>query len=415
MKLRYLALLISALPFLQVYGQQDNDKMPIIGNDKSVTFKINNRDTKSVMIEGSFTKGAKMALEDSTWIYSVDSLQSEMYTYRFVVGERNVLDPLNPNVVRDITDTLNYFIIDGFPGSYYKNQDVPHGKTMQLWYPSSFNEKMKQRRLSVYLPAGYEENTDMKYPVLYLLHGTGGDEMAWLDMGRLAQIMDNMIAQGKAKSMIVVMPNGIIDLDAAPGQSPYMQGKASHSNVSSWMGRTEKAFPEEVVPYIEKTFRVIKDKQHRAIAGLSMGGLHTIAISANNPSMFNYVGLFSPQSINPLTEGNIKRIQKVNNHLDKVTEKLPAWLKQRYEERAMVVSDVDVYQNFDNKLKEQFKTPPALYYIAIGTKDPLKPFLDKFRKRLSKQGCTYLYRETDGAHTWENWRKYLLDFLPRIF
>lgn len=292
---------------------------------------------------------------------------------------------------------------------------MPHGKVYQLWYPSSFNENMKQRRLSVYLPADYEMNIKKKYPVLYLLHGTGGDEMAWLDMGRLAQIMDNMIAQGKIKPMIVIMPNGIVDLDAAPGQSPYMQGKASHSNVSSWMGRTEKAFPEEVVTFVEKTFRIEPDKQHRAIAGLSMGGLHAIAISANNPTMFDYVGLFSPQSINPLTDKNIMHIQKVNAQVEKIKDKFPSWLKQKYEKGKDVVEDVDIYQNLDNKLKNQFKTPPRLYYIAIGRKDPLKPFLDKFRKRLSKQGATYLYKETDGAHSWENWRKYLLDFLPRIF
>lgn len=188
-----------------------------------------------------------MTFKDSAWILHIDSLPSEMYTYRFYDGNKKFLDPCNLNVVRDITDTLNYFIIDGVPGSYYKKQNVPHGKVYQLWYPSSFNENMKQRRLSVYLPADYEMNIKKKYPVLYLLHGTGGDEMAWLDMGRLAQIMDNMIAQGKIKPMIVIMPNGIVDLDAAPGQSPYMQGKASHSNVSSWMGRTEKAFPGTII------------------------------------------------------------------------------------------------------------------------------------------------------------------------
>ena len=131
--------------------------------------------------------------------------------------------------------------------------------------------------------------------------------------------------------------------------------------------------------------------------------------------MFNYVGLFSPQSINPLTERNIKRIQKINDHVDKVKEKLPDWLRQKLDDGKELLSDADVYQNFDNKLKTQFKNPPSLYYITIGNKDPLKPFLDNYRKRRSKLGCTYLYRETDGAHSWENWRKYLLDFLPRIF
>lgn len=415
MMIRYILLLISVLCTVLVYGQQSNIKMPIIEKNKSVTFEFYKAGDDNVKIEGSFTPSVNMVQRDSSWTYRIDSLSSEMYTYRFSVGKSKVLDPLNTNVVRDITDTLNYFIIDGFPGSYYKTQNVPHGRIMQLWYSSSFNEKFKQRRLSVYLPVGYERDHRLKYPVLYLLHGTGGDEMSWLDMGRLAQIMDNMIAQGKAKPMIVVMPNGIVDLDAAPGQSPYMQGTASHSNISSWMGRIEKAFPKEVVPFIEKKFRVKSDKQHRAIAGLSMGGLHAIAISANNPSMFNYVGLFSPQSINPLTEGNIKRIQKINDHVDKVKEKLPNWLRQKMDDGKELLSDADVYQNFDNKLKAQFKNPPSLYYITIGNKDPLKPFLDNYRKRLSKLGCAYLYRETDGAHSWENWRKYLLDFLPRIF
>ena len=398
-----------------VGGQKANEQMPLIGKDKSITFEFQNSDAKNVIFEGSFTDAKDMTFKDNTWILRIDSLPSEMYTYRFSVFGKKMLDPNNPNVVRDITDTLNYFIIDGFPGSYYKEQNVPHGKVSQLWYPSSFNKNMKQRRLSIYLPADYEKESPKTYPVLYLLHGTGGDELAWLDMGRLAQIMDNMIAQGKAKPMIVVMPNEIVDLDAAPGHSPYMQGKARHSNVSSWMGRIEKAFPEEVVPFIERTFRVETDKRHRAIAGLSMGGLHTIAISANNPAMFDYVGLFSPQSINPLTDRNIKHLQKVSTHMENVKDRLPDWLKQKYDKGKDAVADVDIYQDLEGKLKTQFKTPPQLYYIAIGRQDPLKPFLDKFRKRLSRQGATYLYQESDGAHSWENWRQYLLDFLPRIF
>lgn len=108
-----------------------------------------------------------MALIDRTWILHVDSLPSEMYTYSFYDGEKKFLDPCNPNVVRDITDTLNYFIVDGFPGSYYKKQNVPHGKVRQLWYPSSFNENMKQRRLSVYLPADYDVN--LKRRILYCI------------------------------------------------------------------------------------------------------------------------------------------------------------------------------------------------------------------------------------------------------
>jgi enterochelin esterase-like enzyme len=410
MKLRHIVFAICALFATCVYGQ-----MPLVRNDKSVIFEYTNASVGQVDLENSFGKTLSMTGNNGTWVCNVDSLPSEMYTYRYVLdGENAVTDPLNVNVVRDIDDTLSYFIVPGVPGSYYMEQNVLHGTVTQEWYASSFNPDMKQRRLSVYLPADYN-NTTQSYPVLYLLHGTGGDEMAWLEMGRLAQIMDNMIAEGKAKPMIVVMPNGIADLDAAPGQSPYMQGKASHFNITSWMGRTEKAFPTEVMAFVESKYRVIKDKQHRAIVGLSMGGLHAIAISANNPDLFDYVGLFSPQTMNALTESNVKRIQRVTSKLGKIKGKLPRWLADKYDEGQQAVADVEVYQNMDNKLKKQFETPPSVYYIAIGEKDPLKILLNNFCQRLTKQGGTYFYKETEGAHSWENWRKYLLDFLPRIF
>jgi enterochelin esterase-like enzyme len=410
MRLRCLLSALFVLSATGFYGQK-----PLVRSDNSVHFEYTNASADKVELEISSGKNRSMAGDNGIWTCDIDSLPSEMYTYRYVLDNgKSVTDPLNANVVRDIDDTLSYFIVPGIPGSYYIEQDVPHGTVTQEWYASSFDPNMKQRRLSVYLPAGYNDTTE-SYPVLYLLHGTGGDEMAWLEMGRLAQIMDNMIADGKAKPMIVVMPNGIADLDAAPGQSPYMQGKASHSNVSSWMGRTEKAFPTEVMQFIESNYRVIKDKQHRAIAGLSMGGLHTIAISANNPDLFDYVGLFSPQTMNALTDRNIKRIQRVTSKIGKIKDKLPQWLGDKYDEGKLAVADVDIYQNLDSKLKRQFETPPTVYYIAIGKKDPLKKFLDIFCQRLSKQGGAYFYKETEGAHSWENWRKYLIDFLPRIF
>ncbi len=396
---------------------------PVADADGKLTFRFPRvAGVDRVTLEGSFGDAVDMTLTDSLWQCTVGPLPSDMYTYRFEVGKEYRTDPWNDRVVRDIDDTLSYFVVDGFPGSYYTDRSVPHGTVQQWWYPSSFNAKMPQRRLSVYLPPGYDAAATTPYPTLYLLHGTGGDELSWTDMGRLAQIMDNMIAEGKAKPMVVVMPNGIADQDAAPGYSRYTDEKASHSNVRSWMGRTEKAFAGEVVAFVEKQFRVAADKQHRAIAGLSMGGLHTIAITANNPDLFDYVGLFSPQASNALTESNIRRIENVTEQIDNIRErigkfkdKLPNWIRQKYADGREAVADVDVYKDFDSKLAAQFKTPPTLYYIAIGKKDPLKPLLGQFRQRLSKQGCAYLYRETDGAHTWDNWRRYLIDFLPRIF
>lgn len=386
--------------------------------DRTWTFSYRSAENADkVVLETSFGGKEKMQqTADGTWTYTTpDTLASDMYTYRFIVGKRNQLDPLNSQVVRDIDDTLNYFFVSGPLADMYQQQKVAHGKVEQLWYPSSFSADMKQRRLSVYTPAEYGRNPQKRYPVLYLLHGTGGDEMAWLDMGRLAQIMDNMIASGKAKPMIVVMPNGIADLDAAPGQSPYMQGKASHMNMSSWMGRTEAAFPKEVMPFIEKKYRTITDKGHRAIAGLSMGGMHAMAISANNPDLFDYVALFSPQAISPLTDKNIKRIRKIGGSLSKISGNMPSFMREKLEGASTQLQDMDVYNALDQKLKVQFSNPPKVYYIAIGGKDPLLTFVNSFRKRVSAAGGTYLYNKSGGGHSWDNWRRYLLDFLPRIF
>lgn len=401
---------------LAAHAQQTREQMPVVGSDGSITFQFACPEADEVNIVGLGDDDIEMTQRDGVWTCHLDSLPSEMYAYRYCTGrDRYCTDPLNPCTVRDITDTLSYFILPGYPGSYYIEQQVPHGKVEQLWYDSSFDSDMPQRRLSVYLPPTYEADQSVRFPVLYLLHGTGGDEMAWLDMGRLAQIMDNMIAKGRCKPMIVVMPNGLADMDAAPGASRYLHTEASHSNIASWMGRTEKAFAREVMPFIEGQFRTQADKGHRAIAGLSMGGLHTMAISANNPQAFDYVGLFSPQTMNALTDGNIKRIQRVTDRIGKIKSILPNRLKQKYDEGREAVADVDIYQNLDDKLAAQFATAPKLYYIAIGKKDPLKTMLTAFRNRLSKLGCTYMYKETEGAHQWENWRKYLIDFLPRIF
>ena len=400
------------------YAQSDAGRSPTINADGTATFTLLAPNAEEVELQASFGD-ADMQREGDLWTYTTPKpLTSDMHTYHFLVDDRPTVDPNNLRLVHDITDTLNYFFIDGQPARFYQQQDVPHGRVEQRWYPSSYDPDMKQRRLSVYLPPQYANDTQRRFPVLYLLHGTGGDEMAWLDMGRAAQIMDNLIAEGRCQPMIVVMPNGIAELDAAPGQSPYMQGEAAHQNMSSWMGRTEAAFPLEVVPFVEKTYRATADKQHRAIAGLSMGGMHAMAIAANNPDLFHYVGLFSPQTKNLLSGNNIRVLKGVGRKLEKIAKDAPFvsdGARETLQRKARDVADVEIYQDLDNKLLAQFSQPPALYYIAIGRKDPLKRLCDKFRKAMDAKDCPYHYHETEGGHTWSNWRLYLIDFLPRLF
>lgn len=394
---------------------------PIRYNDGTYKFAYYAPMAEEVVMRGTgeLDKCKMQKQSDGVWTYMSTSLPSEMYVYNFEIDENiTQLDPGNQQVVRDIDKYYNYFFVGGYPADYYMEHNVLHGRVTKVWYPSSMDDKMKQRRMSIYLPAGYDENPTWYYPVLYLLHGSGGDENSWLDMGRLAQIMDNMIAEGKCQPMIVVMPNGNAELDAAPGESPYMQAKPKANNVSSMTGRIESAFPIEVMTYVEQHYRTINEKRCRAIAGLSLGGLHTLYISANNPALFDYVGLFSAQTTNALNDKKIRGFKSFTKGLKDLTSQIPfigdKW-EGKLDDKFEKYSEIEVYDSIDQKLAVQYAVPPRLYYIAVGKDDFVKKLVDMHRERLDAAGYKYYYNETDGGHTWQNWRKYLLDFLPRLF
>lgn len=356
-------------------------KSPEMHQDNVVTFRMKAPDAKKVEIEGSFLNGRKDMTKgnDGVWTYSSAPLWPELHTYCFYVDGIRMLDPQNVYMIRDIATYTNYFLIDGALSANYIVRDVPHGTMSKVWYPSP-TLGMNQRRMTVYTPAGYD-NTKEKYPVLYLLHGAGGDENAWSELGRAAQILDNLIAQGKAKPMIMVMPNGNGGQQAVPGEYPNSMYKPSFMNERTMDGAIEAAFVKDVVGYVDSHYRTIADKQHRAIAGLSMGGFHSLWISANNPETFDFVGLFSAAISRENPQGEYAYI----------------------------------YQDLDKKLTAQFKKAPKLYYIAIGDKDFLFNDNVNYRSKLDAKGVKYEYWETDGGHEWRNWRKYLNAFLQKIF
>jgi enterochelin esterase family protein len=233
------------------------------------------------------------------------------------------------------------------------------------------------RRLTVYTPPGYEKSKE-NYPVLYLLHGAGGDEEAWITLGRTAQILDNLIAQGKAKPMLVVMPNGNASQSAAPGESKEGFYTPDFIQPDMFSGDTEKAFGD-VIQFIESEYRVKKEKSSRAIAGLSMGGFHTIIISANYPQTFDYMGVFSAALFQPKE------------------------------------ADSEMYLNIEKKLKAQKENNYKLYWKAIGKTDFLYKEATDFRNLLNSMNFNYTYKESEGGHTWSNWRGYLSEFAPLIF
>ncbi len=406
----------------------------VIHDDHSVTISVSFPDADEVLIKGTFLPKAKTyrtpagvfgkegkakmsKAAGGVWTYTTLPLSSEMYTYNFEIAEKDTFDIHNPNRDRDIDTWLNFFIVSGGIGDNYLTRDVPHGKISLVWYDSSI-PNLPRRRMAVYTPPEY--SVSKKYPTLYLFHGTGGDEKSWMGFGRVQQIMDNLIAQKRCKPMVVVMPNGIANRAATPGEDPYNNTPASSSAIESMLGMTESTFVHDVVKYVESHYSVIPQKKDRAIAGLSLGGLHTLYISANNPKTFDYVGLFSAQTTNTLTSSRrIGQLEGMASAFGKVTEVLPFLSKKgrkvdTYSEFVNQGS-LSVYDSLDTKLKRQFGDNPKLYYIAYGKDDFVKKLNDDFRKNLDAHGYKYTLNLTDGGHTWENWRKYLVDFLPRLF
>lgn len=329
---------------------------------------------------GEMEQTGRVAMQrdaNGVWSYTSDPLESEMHTYCFYVDGVRMLDPNNVYQLRDIATYTSYLLVDGECSNYLVH-NVKHGTLAKVWYPAP-KLGMEQRRMTVYTPAGYEDNPTQRYPVLYLLHGAGGDENAWSELGRAQHILDNLIAQGKAEPMIVVMPNGNGAQKAVPGEYENSMYKPSFMNPRTMEGSIEVAFPD-LVNWIDSHYRTLADKQHRAIAGLSMGGFHSLYISANNPQMFGYVGLFSA-----------------------------AVSRQGQGENGFI------YQDLDRKLAQQFSPAPYLYYIAIGRTDFLYKDNVDFRQRLDAKGYKYKYVETDGGHIWKNWRIYLNQFVPQLF
>lgn len=423
-----LTLMISLI--IKVHAKETS---PIINSDNSVTFRYKAPNADKVILKGTFIPRknyiktevgslgkegkVEMQKDGDYWTYTSIPLSSEIYSYSFEVKEKRLTDPNNPYKYRDIADTLSYFVIKGGIADDYVEHDIPHGMVKKVWYPSSLNG-MKERRMTIYLPSSYSTNKNKRFPVLYLLHGSGGDEDAWSSGGRAIHILDNLIAEGRCEPMIVVMPNGNVELAAAPGEDPANPNvKPKANNTSSMLGMFESSFMNEIVTYVDRHYRTINDKAHRAMAGLSLGGLHTLYISLNNPAQFDYIGLFSAQTTNALNDKRISGMQQIGEAWNQLKDALPFIGGGKVDRTisGMTSEDLNIYDNTDNKLKTLFKNNPQLFYIAVGRDDFVKKLNDDLRKKLNLIGAKYYYNETDGGHTWENWRKYLVDFLPRLF
>ena len=349
---------------------------PEIAKDGSVTFKVKaaHADTVRLIIDTRVDTLMKHT-GNETWSITLRNLEPDLYMYHYIIDGMKVLDNENANVLRDVKNVMNTFVLDPKGDSPVAVHDVPHGEVRAVWYDSP-TLGMK-RRMMIYLPPGYEESRQ-KYPVFYLLHGTGGDETVWLEQGHAAQVFDNLIANGQAEPMIVVMPNGHTDTPAAPGMGPDNNEQPTFAH-KQWMEGTFETSFNDIINWVDSHYRTRPVKRYRAIAGLSMGGYHSLYISANQPEDFAYVGLFSA-AIGRMDKGKSK-----------------------------------IYDDLESKLITQFKQHPRLYWMGIGKDDFLYKDNAEFRQLLDKNRLRYTYHESGAGHEWANWRDYLVIFTQLLF
>ena len=301
--------------------------------------------------------------ENGVWSITLGPLMPAVYSYFFVVDGVNTMDPKNPQFKEGQNSLSNTFDLPGKEADFLALKNVPHGKVEAVRYYAASLGTM--RRMHIYTPPGYETTKD-KLPVLYLLHGGGDNDASWTDVGRADLILDNLYAAGKLRPMLVVMPAGHtpapgIRMGAGPEQDPF-----------------SKELLQDIIPFVEKNYRVSAKSEHRAIAGLSMGGIQTLNIALWNPDKFAYV--------NPMSTGYFPPVIK------ELEEKYTAVMKKPAVNRF------------------------RLFQIGMGKDDPLAYQNNKnMMAFFDKMGIKYQYQETPGSHTYHVWRQNLYTLAPQLF
>ncbi len=380
MKNKITATIICLFIFIGSYGQElaNFRRAPVVSpeiGEKTITFRISAPQASLVRMYGSWMKSSDSSLnmdKDTTgvWVVTIPKPPAELYTYNFIVDGLTVNDANNIFMQRDGTRYLSVLLIPGELTSNYF-EATQRGNLSQVWYESPTIGTT--RRMFVYTPYGYETGTE-SYPVLYLLHGAGGDEDAWSNMGRTCQIMDNLIQKNLAKPMLVVMPNG------NPGQlaakTLMLPEITPDRNDPKTADIYVHSIVKDIVPYIEKNYRVIANPASRAIAGLSMGAGHTIRCTNLYPGFFSYIC--------PLSNG-------------------------------IRIADEKAKSDYDSQFSALKKAGYRLYFLACGEDDFLYESAKILDAALTQNGLKHTFFVNSGGHTWANWRIYLNTFAPQLF
>ncbi len=341
---------------------------PVVHDDHTVTFNYRAPDAKVVLLDGGQFGANKVPLakgEDGIWTLTYGPIKPDMYPYAFIVDGVKVADPKNQNLFPNEGFQSSIVEVNDSKPLVHSLQNVPHGS---LHYQMYNSQELGTRPIVIYTPPGYETSKKAKYPVLYLLHGTTDTEETWTKVGRANIILDNLIAQGQAKPMIIVMPYGraypTIDKDAG--------------SLRNWdnLQEFEKDFFGNIMPFVEKNYRTKNDKNSRAMAGFSGGGGTTMYLGFNNSDKFAYICGFAP-----------------------------GLLKNEFERNHAAAFKNPAVTNANLKL----------LWFGVGTSDPLYKVDNEFMELLDEKGIKYEKYFTDGGHTWMNVKHYLSVIAPKLF
>lgn len=382
-KLKLMFSLLSMACCISLFAQQTEGTQrrfvrpePIVSpefGDGTITFRLKSPYAQKVTFNGSwmsmFESKEMKKTEKGIWELTIPTPAPELYQYTFNVDGVSIPDPNNFNQVRDGAGYRTFLFVRGDKVKPYDLTATKHGKLEKVWYNSSVYGK--QRRISVYLPHGYEKSKEI-YPVFYLQHGGGGDEEAWPTLGRACEIMDYMIENGLCKPMIVVMPNCNPEVAAAsevamPTKWPENMQDPNFMEGISYV----KSIYTDIIPFVESTYKVKTGKANRAIAGLSMGGIYTLNVTQQRPDLFDYIGVLS---------------------MGTTPEK-------------KAIDQLTPIKNAGYKL----------YFVGCGKSDIAYGNVERLLAGLNELKMPYVNYDDVPGHQWETWRKCLLKFAPMLF
>jgi enterochelin esterase-like enzyme len=342
---------------------------PEVHPDKRVTLRVKAPDARDVKVRFE-TVGTRPMQKDEqgVWSFTTDPLEPDIYVYSFVVDGVQMVDPANPLLKYNLFNTESQVHVPGPATLPWEINDVPHGVVHRHLYRSAIVGD--DRPFLVYTPPGYDPAAQQSYPVLYLLHGYSDAEDAWITVGRANIILDNLIARGQAKPMLIVMPLGYGNKEViANGWAGVRKPGVLQDSIEKFRDSLLK----EVIPQVEKACRVNADPNARAIAGLSMGGTQSLFIGLNAPDRFAWIGAFSSGGLDP-----------------NFAARYPA-----------------VNESLNSRLR--------LLWLGCGQQDGLIAVNHKLTNWLKSKGIKLAWTETPGSHSFMVWRRYLADFLPLLF